>query len=442
MLGDGGEQRDPPAVAGAQDDHPHAADPPLGLVDQAAVDLGDRQLQLGPVGVAAPDRAAGQLDHGDVGGAEAGDPPEADVAGGELEAGQRLAGRAGDAAVEQAGDPVVVGVEEQRLLGVEVPGGPVEVLASEGVEQPFGGRLGRGRALGGARRLAGGVQADPAEQQQHGDQAGDQPGADPPAPGRRWRRGPGGHGRVVGHVAAPCRRVPLKDRPTRRSRWGPRRSKTVAWTHPACSGRPRLLRRARPGHAWPVRPDHAGGGPGRGGAAAAGGGPARRQGQTWPRPTPASRDRGDRRDVAGPPTVQAAHQPDRRPGSTIITTTKPIRLPLKRPRSMPSWAWAWRWGRARELDGVVPAVGARVVLGQRVAALPADAAEREALLAALAGAGVGSGALHRASLGAHVIPRSSAGQASPARPPWRRPQSLPPRPGRRKGARTEPPGQR
>src|SRR5215211_1931591 len=95
-----------------------------------------------------------------------------------------------------------------------------------------------------------------------------------------------------------------------------------------------------------------------------------------------------------------------------------------------------------ELDGVVPAVGARVVLGQRIAALAAHAAEREALLPALAGSGVGSGALHRASLGAHGNPRSSAGQAPPARPPWRRPQSLPPRSGRRKAASTEPPGQR
>src|SRR5829696_929292 len=64
-----------------------------------------------------------------------------------------------------------------------------------------------------------------------------------------------------------------------------------------------------------------------------------------------------------------------------------------------------------ELDGVVPAVGARVVLGQRIAALAADAAGREALLPALAGSGVGSGALYRASLGAHGNPRSSAGQA-------------------------------
>src|SRR5215218_4744448 len=54
-----------------------------------------------------------------------------------------------------------------------------------------------------------------------------------------------------------------------------------------------------------------------------------------------------------------------------------------------------------ELDGVVPAVGARVVLGQRDAALPVHPAHREALLAGLGGAGVGSGALHRASLGAH-----------------------------------------
>ena len=67
-----------------------------------------------------------------------------------------------------------------------------------------------------------------------------------------------------------------------------------------------------------------------------------------------------------------------------------------------------------ELDGVVPAVGARVVLGQRVTALSADPARREALLANLAGAGVGSGALHRASLGAHVIPRSSAGRCPAA----------------------------
>src|SRR5215218_11399587 len=51
-----------------------------------------------------------------------------------------------------------------------------------------------------------------------------------------------------------------------------------------------------------------------------------------------------------------------------------------------------------ELDGVVPAIGARVVLGQRIAALAADAAEREAFLPALAGSGVGSGALHRAPL--------------------------------------------
>ena len=92
-----------------------------------------------------------------------------------------------------------------------------------------------------------------------------------------------------------------------------------------------------------------------------------------------------------------------------------------------------------ELDGVVPAVGARVVLGQRLATLPADAAEREALLAALAGAGVGSGALHRASLGAHVFPDPLPGAA---RPPWRRPESLPPRHGRRKGGQPERPGQR
>jgi hypothetical protein len=202
MLGRGGQQRHPPAVVGPDGDGPQGLDGPLGLVGEAAVELGGRQLQLGAVGGAAADGPAGQLDHGDVGAAEAGDPLEADVAGGQLEPGQRLAGGAGHAAGQQRGDPVPVGVEEQRLLGVEVAGGAVQVLAAEGGEQPGGGRLGRGRALGGAGHLAGGVQADPAEQQQHRDQAGQQPGAEPPSTGR-WRlRGPGGHGRVlVGHVA-------------------------------------------------------------------------------------------------------------------------------------------------------------------------------------------------------------------------------------------------
>src|SRR4029453_14945749 len=125
------------------------------------------------------------------------------------------------------------------------------------------------------------------------------------------------------------------------------------------------------------------------------------------------------------------------------TRGRPARSGRRRPDAQGRLGLGLGGGAAPgELDGVVPAVGARVVLGQRIAALAADAAEREAFLPALAGSGVGSGALYRASLGAHGNPRSSAGRGSPARPPWRRPQSLPPRPGRRKAARRERAGQR
>jgi hypothetical protein len=95
-----------------------------------------------------------------------------------------------------------------------------------------------------------------------------------------------------------------------------------------------------------------------------------------------------------------------------------------------------------ELDGVVPAVGARVVLGQRIAALAADAAQREALLPALAGSGVGSGALHRASLGAHVKSPILCRAGLAARPPCDDLKVCHPPPGRRKAVRGEPPGQR
>src|SRR4029453_12222285 len=86
----------------------------------------------------------------------------------------------------------------------------------------------------------------------------------------------------------------------------------------------------------------------------------------------------------------------------------------RRPGAGPSQLGLGGGAPPGELDGVVPAVGARVVLGQRVAALPADPAEREALLAGLAGAGLGPAALHCASLGAHGNPRSSASRSAVA----------------------------
>jgi peptidoglycan DL-endopeptidase CwlO len=84
-------------------------------------------------------------------------------------------------------------------------------------------------------------------------------------------------------------------------------------------------------------------------------------------------------------------------------------------------------GRAapRDAHGVLPAVGARVVLGEGLAALGAGAADREALLAGPAGAGVGAGALHGTSLGRHLNPRSFAGAARSVAGRRTTPASLP-----------------
>ena len=196
---------------------------------------------LAPRASLAADGAAGQLDHGHVGAAEAGHPLEADVAGGQLEPGQRLAGGAGHAAVQQRGGPVPVGVDQHRLLAVEVAGGARRSPGRPGrCSSPAAAASGEDGALGGGGRLAGGVQADPAEQQQHGDQAGH--AARGRAAGRLAGGGCGVQLGTVGCWSVTSRSLSvapsLKDRPSRRSRWGWRRSTTVGAVEPNRSSAP------------------------------------------------------------------------------------------------------------------------------------------------------------------------------------------------------------